>query len=899
MYQMMTCEHLATMSLLVMDLAWVTRRPLLGLPTMVAGLWLQITLVRKSLPEKSVELATNVSMLIWLLGNLLWMAAEYIWDDDTPAGFLADISWVANLDRKWYAPCMFIALALQFLSVGTLLVYHVVRWVRWRLKRKRAGGQEEGHEDASLAAVQSRGSPDVPAYAFTQCLTLKVYYELFMLPWIASDTGWEYANMVDAEFKTDCSGLVLISAGVGFGAIAILGDSVRRQLSDNLYSYAVLTTVELCWVFGNLAWMLADSFDGIDYMKTLAAWLFLVGSCLTLLAIGIDWKEARSVRQSNENSDMLSLVSDASCSLLEAGAAGLAISEPMPRASPNTVQVEASPNAALVLPNKRVRKGARLPRLSKGVTVLPEGCPSQVQDVVQVAAGIALEEIHQELAANEAPQEQPANARSGSRMVTFASRESLSNSGSESESDGGSLVLRGGVGAERRRSTAPVILLQDLGLVSRNVQAWRTQFQHLRGGRVQPYHAMWRHGDKKITQLFRAAGGFVFDAASLAEVKLATSRGVMAKDMLYSGPQKLRSHLQYLKDAGVQRILLDSEHDLRLVAAELPAAEILVQLAVTQTPDVDGTRAPSLRGASKEDTRAPSLRGALKEDVAKLLALARQLGVSIAGVSVRSGQQLPHDSDRLDAALELAVYTIRGARQLGFACDTLDVGCSDCFARSQGNGRAFEENVAFADAAGVLRDLVAKHLSAADAEGPISLLLEPGPGILGQASATLTQVIEKTAETVETPGGSQRVICYTVNGGMYSCFNSCLLESSSVVPEKLQHGVARSFSASPTEAATSTSSPPSQRSEASDGSHLARGEDDSDRPQQLCRVRGPVRDNLDVIVPLGAMEDFDVGEWILWRGQGSTRRASQGHHVGHCQPDVRPWFYRQFCDPLP
>jgi hypothetical protein len=159
----------------------------------------------------------------------------------------------------------------------------------------------------------------------------------------------------------------------------------------------------------------------------------------------------------------------------------------------------------------------RLPRLTKGVTVLPKQCLGNHTDVPQAAAAAAL--------------------------------------GATDVQDG------------------PIVLV-NLGAISKKLLDWRENLPSVR-----PYYAVRSHADKKVVQLLRD-GGCGFVCASTSEIKLTVSAGVDAQDIVFCEPHKLKSHVSYAKEQGVRHLTFDSAVELRKVASEYPTAQMLLRIAL-------------------------------------------------------------------------------------------------------------------------------------------------------------------------------------------------------------------------------------------------------------------------------------------------------------------------------
>lgn len=673
-------QQMVTVTLLVHDLSWITLHPEFGIPAMILGVTIQSYLTLASFRAHSSELCCQASLLSWLIGNVIWTLAEYIWDDGYPVGFLANMKFATDLwaAPKWYAVFMFSAMAIQTITCILLISFYVSRWTRWQQQRTVFIPLTNPAEPlvgslAASSAIAGFIAPLSPieAYVLVPWLPLRMYYELFTLPWIIMDTLWSYFNLQDVLNAHPSIICLVFSAIFGVAAIVICADCVRRQLAAGERSEASLAMAEAIWVTGNVVWMLEDSITHFKWMKYSAIALFASGPLLVICSV---FSTDDAQEEAHTVTPRLLLQVDAAC--LEAGSATEAM-----------VAAECTPAVPEATKKKRHNSDkarSKTPRLMKRVTVLPKGLSDKTPNFSQLVARLALR-----------------------------------------------------AAKEPEKSIA----LLDLGHINKKLAEWRTLLPN-----VHPYYSLRGQGDKKILQLL-GQEHCSFSCATAEEVSRVLSLGVPPQDVLFCEVPKVKAHVSYVKEKGVELMPFDNAAELRKIAGEFPAARLLLQLA-----------------APKGLSSAPVQFGAPRTEWSNLLAMAVELGLKVVGVSLRSGpgcEEWGLSEDALKDARD--VFAL--ATDAGYSMEVLDLGGVDIPGQE------------FSHIAANIAEKLLKWYPAEAGFATLRVIASPGQLFTRQASMLLTQVIGKVAGPPECPRTQ-----YVLNAGLYGAFASSLTDRTELKP---------------------------------------------------------------------------------------------------------------------
>lgn len=192
----------------------------------------------------------------------------------------------------------------------------------------------------------------------------------------------------------------------------------------------------------------------------------------------------------------------------------------------------------------------------------------------------------------------------------------------------------------------------DLGQVKRLRRMWE---QNLPG--IIPHYAVKCNPNSRLIESL-ASLGTSYDCASASEMDLVLSLGVEPCRIILAHPIKPESVLRFARMHGVRRMAFDNADELHKVARVYHDAELCLRIMASD---------------SQSTIDLSSKFGCSKNSVAPLLALARQLDLSITGIAFHVGTGAK-DAKAYVQAIQDSKEAIDEASHLGFRIRFLDIG---------------------------------------------------------------------------------------------------------------------------------------------------------------------------------------------------------------------------------
>lgn len=278
------------------------------------------------------------------------------------------------------------------------------------------------------------------------------------------------------------------------------------------------------------------------------------------------------------------------------------------------------------------------------------------------------------------------------------------------------------------------LLLLDCAVIRRQYQSLQRALP-----RVQLYYALKPLPQPAVVAELRDLGG-CFDVATTGEIRLVKSQGVGPERCIHTHPIKTDADIRAALRFGIDTFVVDNPDELRKFVPHRRRARVLLRLSFR-----DPTAVVDLSRKFGCETAA----------VPALLALARELGVTVRGYSFHVGSQVA-DPKKYVEAIGVCAELIAHARTAGLAAmDMLDI------------GGGFP--IAYGGKAQPIREFC-RPIRAALKQLPrgVQVIAEPGRFISGPAGTAVATVV----------GRAQREgrWWYYLDDGMYGSYNGQLYD---------------------------------------------------------------------------------------------------------------------------
>ncbi|KAK6511402.1 hypothetical protein TWF481_000318 [Arthrobotrys musiformis] len=345
----------------------------------------------------------------------------------------------------------------------------------------------------------------------------------------------------------------------------------------------------------------------------------------------------------------------------------------------------------------------------------------------------------------------------------------------------------------------------DLGEVYRQHLRWKLNLP-----RIEPFYAVKCNPDPQVLRLL-ANLGCGFDCASKKEIETILSMDISPSRIIYAHPCKTASFIRYAASEGVEHMTFDNAEELYKCQRFFPSARLLLRIA---TDD------------SKALCRLSVKYGAPLDSTASLLALAKDLGLNVVGVSFHVGSGT-YDPTAYISAVEDARRVFDEGADLGFDMKLLDVG--------GGYGHKNFEAIA-----SVLGPAVDQYFPS-----NVRVIAEPGRYYVASAFTVAAHVIAR--RTVVDPVNGESSFMLYLNDGVYGNFSGVMFDHQVPVPRVLTNG---------------------------DEFWYGKKREDGERVVKYS-IWGPTCDGLDCISSESYLpEVVEVGDWLYFTEMGAYSKCS-------------------------
>lgn len=305
-----------------------------------------------------------------------------------------------------------------------------------------------------------------------------------------------------------------------------------------------------------------------------------------------------------------------------------------------------------------------------------------------------------------------------------------------------------------------------------------------------------------------------------AEIAAVLDCGVEADRIIFAHPVKQEAHVRYAAAVNVRTMTFDSESELYKVKENHPTAKMVLRIRCD---------------AKKALVQLGNKFGAFPKDAPRLMALARQLGVDIVGISfhVGTGCEEPEVFERC-IAIGRQLFD-QAASDYGFNMTILDLGGGYPGHR----GSSIDK---FASIINASLDRYFPHGCGVD------IIAEPGTYYVASAF-TLAARIHGRRDLMSDDDGSVIKHFYHMNDGFYGSFGCILNDGLEVIPRLL---------------------------------------DPRPGPASSCSIWGPTADSTDCIAANASLPLLNIGDWLVFDDMGAYTLAVAGCFNGFPVPKVYP-----------
>lgn len=401
-------------------------------------------------------------------------------------------------------------------------------------------------------------------------------------------------------------------------------------------------------------------------------------------------------------------------------------------------------------------------------------------------------------------------------------------------------IVRAAIAArleEKSEDESTAFFVADLGEVYRQHLRWQRGLP-----RVIPHYAVKCNPDARVLAML-ASLGTGFDCASKAEIQAVLAAGVHPDRIIYANPCKAANHIRFAGSHGVHATTFDNAEELHKIARLNPDAQLYLRIL---TDDSGALCQLGLKyGAPLNTTQS-------------LLELARELGLSVVGVSFHVGSGSSDPYAFVDAVLR-ARKVFDEAEALGFAMHTLDIG-----------GGFGHDN--FEQFAQLLGPAIDAHF-----EPSVRVIAEPGRYYVASAFTLAVNVMARRtvypdSRDAPLPGTTSNNFMYYVNDGVYGSFNCILFDHQHPRAKVLSHKNRLYF-----DAATSSSTASSSAAVGAQAGSVVLPQ----KQRVRCSIWGPTCDSLDCIDAEAYLPFvLDVGDWLYFDDMGAYTRCAASNFNG-------------------
>lgn len=277
------------------------------------------------------------------------------------------------------------------------------------------------------------------------------------------------------------------------------------------------------------------------------------------------------------------------------------------------------------------------------------------------------------------------------------------------------------------------LLVLSLAQIRQNYQYL---LEHLPGVKI--YYAVKANPDERLVGELAQLGS-CFDVASDGEMSALSAMGINGSRMVYANPVKTAKGLAVAQATGVHKFTFDSESEIIKMAQGAPGGEVLLRVRV------DNPRA---------HVDLNKKFGAHPDDVLRLLHVAREYGLKVAGLCFHVGSQSKSARPYVEA-IHICRRLFDQAAEQGLELSVLDIGGGFPIPELTGD---FDRTIFF----NTISQAISKYFPQTE------IWCEPGRFLCGTAVNLITRVIG-----VQERNNQQ---WYFLDEGLYGTFSGVIFD---------------------------------------------------------------------------------------------------------------------------
>jgi ornithine decarboxylase len=289
----------------------------------------------------------------------------------------------------------------------------------------------------------------------------------------------------------------------------------------------------------------------------------------------------------------------------------------------------------------------------------------------------------------------------------------------------------------------------DIGEVYRRYTLWTQLFPF-----VKPYFALKSCPNSIICRVLGSLG-CGFDVASVNEINLVKDIVSDMNDIIFANPVKSSKSIIISRTSDVDNLVFDSQTELYKIKLYHEDAKLFIRIKVDDCDSV---------------CRFSEKFGVEKNDIEPLLQLAKNNGLNVVGVSFHVGSSCKN-AKQYYSAIELARYTFKVAKKIGYELTVLDIGGGFAGHNDENSMQLLKDISSCVQNAmkDFFSDYVYNDSDSNENNFPLlKVIAEPGRFFVTTSHTLVVSIIGRKEKVID----NSLIFHYTIDEGRYSSFSA-------------------------------------------------------------------------------------------------------------------------------